>query len=244
MLEFDALTDRFSEETESYHVEWDDLGPSQTSPETVQKASDPSELEKREAVGELEADDLEVSDDPVRMYLQEIGATPLLTFQDEQQLARKLEAEKHLLELSEEFNQKGGNSPLPWEVVYVLLRRLSEVPLLMDSLIEQLGLPRQLSLSQIASDPELRRQIDSQLSPTLVTNLANTLGEAEADVYKELVKLSLNSRLLPPAAIHALENCTLTDVGSFLHLQSSYSHLSEMDAEFQAYFDHIKAEGV
>ena len=102
---------------------------------------------------------------------------------------------------------------------------------------------RHLTLSQIASDPELRRQIDFQLSPTLVTNLAYTLGEDEADVYQRLVNLSLNSRLLPPEAIHALENCTLTEVGSFLHFQSRYSHLSEMDNDLRTYFDHIKAEG-
>lgn len=181
----DVLSVRLSiEEVESSEVDLDLPEPNQTTSQPSRKDPDASESNDEEWA-ESDSGGEESLDDPVRVYLREIGRTPLLTSQDEQQLARKLEAEKHLLELSEEFNQKGGNSPLPWEVVYVLLRRLSEAPLLMDSLIEQLGLPRQLSLSQIASDPELRRQIDSQLSPTLVTNLAHTLGEAEADVYKE-----------------------------------------------------------
>jgi hypothetical protein len=92
----------------------------------------------------------------------------------------------------------------------------------MENLAGQLGLPRQLTLSHIASDPELRRQIDSQLSPTLITLLAYNLREDEPDVYQRIVNLSLNSWLLPPEAIHALENFTLTEVGSFLNFQSRF----------------------
>jgi RNA polymerase primary sigma factor len=228
---------------DSPEVEWGGPESRQTPQQTSGKVPVPSESDDEEA-GKSDSDSEGLLDDLVRMYLREIGRTPLLTFQDEQQLGRNLEGEKHLSELEKEFNEKGGNSPLPWEVAYVLLRRLSDASILMDGLAGQLGLPRQLNLSRIASDPELRRQIDSQLSPTLITNLAHDLGEDEPDVYRRVVNLSLNSRLLPPEAIHALENCTLTEVGSFLHLQSRYSHLSEMDNEFRTYFNHIKVKGV
>jgi RNA polymerase primary sigma factor len=245
VFEVDDLTDRLSmQETESLEVEWDDFGPIQSSPETSRKASDSSELEERETLGELEPDNLEVSDDPVRMYLREIGATPLLTFQDEQQLARKLEGQKHLLDLEKEFSEKGVSSPLAWEVTSVLLRRLADAALLVAGLEEQLDLPHNLTLSQIACYPKLRCEIDAELSSNLIANLANILGEDELEIHKQVVDLSLNSWVLPPEAIHALENFTLTEVNSFLSLPSSYSHLSEMDSEFQTYFDHIKVEGV
>jgi RNA polymerase primary sigma factor len=232
------------EETESSEVEWNHFGPMQTSPETSRKASYHSELEKTEALGELEPDDLEASDDPVRMYMREIGATPLLTFQDEQQLARKLEGHKHLLELEKEFNEKGVNPPLAWEVTCVLLHRLSDASLLMAGLEEQLDLPHNLTLSQIACYPKLRCEIDGELSSNLIANLVNILGQDEQGVRKQVVDLSLNSWLIPPEAIHALENFTLVDVKSFLSLPSSYSHLSEMDSEFHTYFSHFKVEGV
>lgn len=232
------------EEIGSPENDWDDTVPDQNSPEALREVSSEAEVEDKKPNREPGAEDLELPEDPVRMYLREIGRTDLLTFTQEPQLARKLEGEKHLSELEKEFNDKGGNSPLPWEVAYVLLRRLSEAQLLMDSLAEQLGLPCHLTLSQIASDPDLRAQIDSQLSPTLIANLAHTLGEDEPDVYKRVVNLSLNSWLLPPAAIHAMKNFNLTEVGLFLRLPSSYSQLSEMDTEFQVYFDQIKAEGV
>lgn len=233
------------DETESTEVDWDLPEPSETPSNASRKllpasSSEPGDQEAEQPGSESE----DLLDDPVRMYLREIGKTPLLTFQEEQKLARQLEGRKHLLDLEDEFNEKGGSSPLPWEVAYVLLRRLSEASILTDSLTEQLGLSGHLTLSQISSDPELRRQIDSKLSPALVTSLAHTLGESEVDVSEWLVNLSLNSQLLPPEVIHTLEDCTLAEVSSFLHLQSRYSCLSEMDNDFRKYFDRIKAEGV
>jgi len=192
---------------------------------------------------EPKADDMDMPDDPVRVYLREIGATPLLTFQDEQQLARRLDGQKHLIELEKEFNDKGIEYPLPWEVTGALLRRLTDSALLMAGLEEHLGLPRNLTLSQIASCPQLKRQIDAVLSPSLIATLADTLREEDPEVYQQLVNLSMNILMLPPEAIHALEDLTLTELESLLNQPTGYAQLSEMDTEFQSYFDHIKSEG-
>jgi len=192
---------------------------------------------------EPKADDVDMPDDPVRVYLREIGATPLLTFQDEQQLARRLDSQKHLIALEKEFNDKGIEYPLPWEVTGALLRRLADSALLMAGLEEHLGLPRNLTLSQIASCPQLKRQIDAVLSPSLIATLADTLMEEDPEVYQQVVNLSMNILMLPPEAIHALENLTLTELESLLNQPTGYAQLSEMDTEFRSYFDHIKSEG-
>ena len=192
---------------------------------------------------EPKADDVDMPDDPVRVYLREIGATPLLTFQDEQQLARRLDGQKHLIELEREFNDKGIEYPLPWEVTGALLRRLTDSALLMAGLEQHLGLPHNLTLSQIASCPQLKKQIDAVLSPSLIATLADTLREEDPEVYQQVVNLSLNILMLPPEAIHALENLTLTELESLLNQPTGYAQLSEMDTEFQSYFDHIKSEG-
>ncbi len=60
------------------------------------------EEEGEEPDWEAEAESLQVLDDPVRMYLREIGRVGLLAAKDERELARKLEGEKHLLALSKE----------------------------------------------------------------------------------------------------------------------------------------------
>ena len=224
-------------------VVWDDPGQILGFPDAPQKASERMEFGDNEPPREPKADDVDMPDDPVRVYLREIGATPLLTFQDEQQLARRLDSQKHLIALEKEFNDKGIEYPLPWEVTGALLRRLADSALLMAGLEEHLGLPRNLTLSQIASCPQLKRQIDAVLSPSLIATLADTLMEEDPEVYQQVVNLSMNILMLPPEAIHALENLTLTELESLLNQPTGYAQLSEMDTEFRSYFDHIKSEG-
>ncbi len=59
--------------------------------------------EEEEPDWEAEAESLQVLDDPVRMYLREIGRVGLLAAKDERELARKLEGEKHLFALGKEL---------------------------------------------------------------------------------------------------------------------------------------------
>ena len=100
----------------------------------------------------------EVLDDPVQMYLQEIGQVPLLTFSQEQALARKLDVGDHLEALEQELAGREGQPPQPWEITVALLRRLVAAMPLMAVLGEQLHLPHNLTLLQITNHPTLRAQ--------------------------------------------------------------------------------------
>jgi RNA polymerase primary sigma factor len=240
----DDLNYRISEEQiEALKVAEDDPRQSQSFPDGSHEAPDCLELAGEETPREPRTEDLELLDDPVLMYLREIGQTDLLTFKDERELARKLEGKQHLLELEEEFNVKGGRAPLPWEATGVLLFRLVDSALLLAGLEELLGLPHNLTLSQISSHPKLRVEIDGELSQSMIANLADALEENEGEIYTRIVGLSLNSWLLPPEAIHSIEDCTLAKLELAVRQPGIFAQLSEMDTEFQSYFDHIKSEG-
>jgi RNA polymerase sigma factor RpoD-like protein len=240
----DDLNYRISEEQiEALKVVEDDPRQSQSFPDGSQEASDCLELAEQGAPRGPRTEDLEVLDDPVRIYLREIGQTDLLTFKDERELARKLEGMQHLLELEEEFNIKGGRAPLPWEVTGVLLYRLADSALLLAGLEELLGLPQNLTLSQISSDPKLRVEIDAELSQSMIANLAGALAGNEDEIYARIVGLSLNSWLLPPEAVHSIEDWTLAELELAVRQPDIFAQLSEMDTEFQSYFDHIKSQG-
>ena len=76
-------------------------------PASLDEGPADAEIEEEEEEGEepdweAEAESLQVLDDPVRMYLREIGRVGLLAAKDERELARKLEGEKHLLALAKE----------------------------------------------------------------------------------------------------------------------------------------------
>ena len=75
------------------------------------------EEENEEPDWEAEAESLQVLDDPVRMYLREIGRVGLLAAKDERELARKLEGEKHLLALGKEVLGEEYTQTLEREVL-------------------------------------------------------------------------------------------------------------------------------
>ncbi len=84
---------------------WEELAVTMESVEAPgETIEDESEGDERES----DAEGLDALDDPVRMYLREIGRTRLLTFNEERELARKLEGSKHLLALEKGRTRKVG----------------------------------------------------------------------------------------------------------------------------------------
>ncbi|MEE9531880.1 MAG: RNA polymerase sigma factor RpoD [Syntrophobacteria bacterium] len=233
-------------EIDSSQDQWDDASKDQ-SPVDV---SDPSEegpadadIENEEAEWEAETETLEVLDDPVRMYLREIGRVRLLTSKDERELARKLEGDKHVAVLEKALTEQEGRPPRAWETTFALLNRFVTAAPLIAALGKHLGLPEDLTISQVIEDPTLRVAIDALVSLELIAQVAETLGETEEDTYRQIVQLSLFSWVLPSEAIDAVDDCRLSQLESILYRPGFYAQLSEMDPLFRRSFNRIKAEG-
>ena len=201
-----------------------------------------TESENEEVDWEPEAETLEVLDDPVRMYLREIGRVRLLTSVDERVLARKIEGGKHLQALQKEFGDLEGRPARSWEVTRTLLRRMVAASPLVVALGNQLGLPNNLTLSQITDHPNLRGAIDAEVSLELLAAVGDDLGELPESVYGRVVNLSLSSWLLPPDAIDVLEDCTLDQLDAKLNETGCSTELEELEPLFRAYFRRIDAE--
>lgn len=153
---------------------------------------------------EPELGEHEAIDDPVRMYLREIGKVSLLTADKEKDLASKIEKGKYLKKIREEsYFQKNGRPPSSWvDVVVFLLDRLSQAYPLVESLAQELKLPAGSSFRQIVSPgSKLRAAIDGQLDPELLGKLAQKTGKEVSEIETALVYLSLDSRLLPPEVL-------------------------------------------
>ena len=108
-------------------VEEDDLD------RLVDKAMDSGALWAEEQLEEpdLEAaaaqlEGLEVIDDPVRMYLREIGRVPLLTAKDERILARRMEAGGHITRLIKEMEGPEGRPVMAAQVIQALIRSIAD----------------------------------------------------------------------------------------------------------------------
>ncbi len=207
------------------------------------QAEEPSP-ENEDLEWEQDVDGTEVLDDPVRMYLREIGRVHLLTSKDERVLARKMEGGRHIDILEKELQEVEGRPPKAWEVCCALLRRLGRAGPLVSSLGKNLGLSSNLTLSQITDHPKLRAAIDAELNPDLMTSIAQDMRLEQTEVQQKVIQLSLDSWVLPTDAIDVLEDCTLSQLLQIVDTSDCYFRLQSMDTLFRAYFERMRAEGL
>ena len=211
---------------------------------SMEAPEETTEDENEDGEPETGEEGLEVLDDPVRMYLREIGRTRLLTFIEERELARKLEGSKHLLALEKARTEVDGRQPRPWEIALALLRRSVASAPLVEALGKYLGLPNNLTVSQIAVHPGLRASIDAEISPEIIAYLSEVLEEDEEVISTRIVKLSLDSWLLPIDAIGELGGCTLSQLGARVNQPGCALQLQKADPQLGSHFDRAKTDGV
>ena len=236
---------RLSDETKPFVADGTGNGWQQTAPAAPgQKAEEPAP-EEEESDWEQEVEGTEVLDDPVRMYLREIGRVHLLTSKDERVLARKIEGGRHMEKLEKELQEEAeGRAPKSWEMCSLLLERLGEAAPVVGALGESLGLSRNLTLSQVTDHPKLRAAIDAELDPELMAVLAYALDIDQENVQKKVIGLSLDSWVLPTDVIDVLEDCTLDQLTEMARTPECHSSLQSMERLFEAYFQRIKEVGL
>ena len=99
-----------------------------------------AEAQRIEAEAEAELADAESLDDPVRMYLREIGRVDLLNARQEKNLARKAEGWKQLQDLEKQIRESTGHNASIADVAIHLLNKLSTHCELASIIIEHLEL--------------------------------------------------------------------------------------------------------
>ena len=225
--------------------------------------------ESEEPDWEAAVESRQVLEDPLRLYLREIGRGGLLTAREERELARQLEGEQHLLGLEREllgeeycqsleqepaeqqspgwlsqqirqdFNQSGRN----WELTEALLRRLANSITLIDALCDCLELPRNPALAQLINNPTLGAVIDGRLSEELLARLAETLRLEGDEVYRQVTALSLDRWLLCPDGVDLLRDCTLLQLDAAFREVGSLPELAGYEPLFRSRFNQVQGEG-
>ena len=137
---------------------------------------------------ETAAVDPEVADNPVGLYMREIGRVELLTAAEERTLASEIELASHLEELGRELAQGLGDdcadgagadgAPVaaPWEKAMVLLARIASAGPVARAVARHLELGDAPTLEEVCRLPEFRTAIDGVIGPELVERVASELG--------------------------------------------------------------------
>ena len=209
-----------------------------------------SEEAEAEAEGEVEVEvepdlaNLDMIDDPVRMYLREIGRVHLLTASDERSLARRMECGIQVKALEKDVSVQGGWEPKAYEVVHLLLSRLAHASFLADALGEKLDIPGGVSLWHLRSDPTMLGAIDSEINPDMVAELAMKLECPAEEVRNGLLQLSVNSRIVPADALEAVGAAMpLAQLPSILSDQDLIRDLRVSESAMRSYLNSVVEEG-
>jgi len=195
------------------------------------------ELEKA-----LELAEQEVIDDPVRMYLREIGKVSLLKAAQEKLLASKIELDRHVRNIEEDWFAKHGTTASAANIILTVLERLGQSSPVIDALAQELGLPQSASLRERVPDPSFRAAIDGEIDQQLVQAIAERTGTTPTQVEQALVALSLDTHLLPPGVFELVGDKALYEISPLISDPEFITPLKSRQREFEAYLDAIDHE--
>ena len=150
-------------------------------------------------------EDSEISDDPVPMYLREIGRVGLLTAQDERFLARGMEVAQRLADIQAEMAAQTGRMPTASDTTLELLSRLGSQSEVASAIAGFIGLPKSVTLGTMLGIPELRELIDGPHNDELLAFLSDAFN-CELEQAQAMVKdISIDSALVAPESLDALD---------------------------------------
>ncbi|MBI4268085.1 MAG: RNA polymerase sigma factor RpoD [Chloroflexi bacterium] len=201
------------------------------------------EIEIEAPLESLDIGEQEVADDPVRLYLSEIGKVRLLTAGDEKILAKKIEAARSVREIRERYLQKHGKSPSATEVVLAALSAIGQAAPIINLLRKELGLEPSSDLREIISEPKIQESIGGVINPELIQAIAIGAGQSIFEVEKQLISLALNCNLVPEVVLHAFkEGIPLTEIDNLVTQESFIKTVQEHEKQIEAFLKNIEKE--
>ena len=135
--------------------------------------------------------------DPVRMYLSEIGSVCLISSADEQRLARQIEEGKHIEEIEERWLDERGQGPTGSEIFSSLFDQLHHERRTIHAVTHCLSI-RENRLPLLIVNEAFRSALDGEVDQTLTACLTNRLSCSPEDAEQSLVRLSILTHILTP----------------------------------------------
>jgi len=199
--------------------------------------------EEREATTGVPLEDQEGIDDPVRMYLREIGKVFLLSAADEKRLARQMEEGQHIEAIEHTWNGEHGSEPSAIEIALTLFEQLNQLKPVLDIGVKYLHLPRHQALADRLGEPTLRALIDAEMDLEFAEAVAHARGNAPEDAARSIVRLSIVTHILQPELVSLMAAAAGEDTLLPPKFEAQEA-LSGCEDALSAHFNRLKIEGL
>ena len=219
-------------------------------PSQLWREVEPLEVEKIESPADLDLEialeglgEQEVVDDPVRMYLHEIGKVHLLTAEDEKALAKKMEEGNRISEISQEWLRRYGRLPSAPEIMLTMLKEVWQASAIIHLLQEQLALTATDRFVEAVSNSKLGDSINGEINQPLLQAVARQTGQSLPETEQLLIDLALNISLLPKEVLDVLgDSVSLADIGELVSDPDFISSIQAGEKQLEDYLENIEIE--
>ena len=189
------------------------------------------------------AEEQEVADDPVRLYLHEIGKVQLLTAKDERILAQKIEEAKRIREIKRNYIEEYGVTPSATEIVLAMLKEIGQSASIIRLLQKQLDVKTTDKFKQVVSDEKFRESIDGVIDQQLIQSLSRKIDEFMPETEQIIINLSLNFNLLIDEVIDAIgDKVSLSDLEKLVNDSKFIDSIRAHEAKVREKLDEIERE--
>ncbi|MFC2038783.1 RNA polymerase sigma factor RpoD [Chloroflexota bacterium] len=203
---------------------------------------------KLKQTAEMEAaieriEEQEVADDPVRLYLHEIGKVQLLTAKDERVLAQKIEEAKRIRDIRKAYQEEHGRPPSIIEIMMTMLGEIGKSGNVIRLIQDQLEIPATENFREIVSHEIFRESIDGVIDQQLIQGLARKIDEFMPETEQIIINLSLNCNLMIQEIADAVpDDVTLPDLEKLTTDEKYLDSIRIYENKVKSKFDEIKRE--
>ena len=158
------------------------------------------EAGKVAALAKKIAEDASKLDDPVRMYLREIGKVPLLTAADEKRLSKNIENWRHIEEIKEEFKSVNDEEPSIGQIIAELVNQLRNDIEIFNYLQKTLKI-KVNTFAELVDDITFRSTMDGTLDEVIQMRIKRKFKIDPIKAKNIMYSISTITSLLEPELI-------------------------------------------